>query len=117
MKGPSQLLIQTSQLSQGIDDLQSHEIRVPEILFPESHGLQAISQFLNGCIEIILGLMLRRQGTEQIEIDPVGTLVGLGVLVDGNLGAGNDPRHCLREIPHLIVPFIRSRIDHQKGAT
>ena len=61
--------------------------------------------------------MIGRQGTEQVEIDPVGTLVGLCILVDGNLGAGNDLRHGFRKIPDLIIPFVRPHIEDQKRPT
>ena len=112
MKGPSQMLIQTSLFSQGVDNLQSHEVRVPKILFLEGHRFQSLFQFIDGHIQIIQRLMFRSQGTKKVEIYPVGTLVRLGILIDGYLSSRNNSCRRFRQIPHLIVPFVRSYIDY-----
>ncbi len=58
-------------------------------------------------------LMGRGELPEQIEIDPVGALVRLGIRVHGHIDPGDGPGHRLRQIFHLVIPLVAPDVHGQ----
>ena len=77
---------------------------------------QAGFQLPDGLLQADLRLMGRGELLEKIEIDPVGALVRLGILVDGNLRPGDLRGDRFRQVPDLVVPFVASDVHRQEVA-